>query len=339
MSELLSEYGRVDIVAFWDEKMSNVKNIDAQVRFIKIPPALFRNLAKMRLLSAYKLLLLLWIIFRKSRIRYDVSFGVDTIGFIAVRAFSNNPVLLSLEVERNVWSAIAKALRVPKLLIQSQARKEYLLGSDHKSKYWILPNSPIISPDMKQELRKQSKRIIYFGNICKKHGVEFCIDALRIMEDNIRLTLHGIITENYLEYLSQKYSDLIDGGKLDITSRYIEQNHIHSYFEAFDIGLCLYDIGKDRLSDFNYLSCPSGKIYDYFAAGLPVIGSNILGLQDIKVFNAGVLIDDYQPETIVWAINKIYESYNCYSEASYKAGRHFDFKKYFLPILKDLYQC
>jgi hypothetical protein len=336
MVELLSRYGRVDIIAFWDEKMSDVKKIDANVCFIKIPPMFFRILAQLHLLSAYKLLLLLWNTFRKSQFRYDISFGVDPLGFIAVKAFSSNPVFLSLEVEHNLWSTIAKKLRISKLLIQSQARREYLLGKDSKSQCWILPNSPIITPDMKQEFRDQKKRILYFGNICRKHGVEFCIDSLRMMDNDIKLTLHGIITEDYLKYLIQIYSDLIDNGRLHITSQYIEQDHIYLYFKAFDIGLCLYDIGGDRLSDFNYLSCPSGKMYDYFAAGLPVIGNNILGLQDIKIFNAGILIDDYQPETIVLAINQIYENYSRYSEASYKAGYHFDFKKYFLPILDDL---
>jgi glycosyltransferase involved in cell wall biosynthesis len=339
MAKLVSGYGRVDIIAFWDEKMSDVKELDAHVRFIKIHPVIFRILAKLRLLSACKLLLLLWIIFRKSRIRYDVSFGVDPLGFIAVKAFSNNPVFLSLEVERNLWSVIAKTLRISKLLIQSEARKEYLLGEDFEPRYWILPNSPIILPDMKQEFGEQKKKILYLGNICRKHGVEFCVDSLRMMDSDIKLTLHGIITKDYLKYLGQRYSDLIDSGRLYITSQYIEQANIYSYLKSFDIGLCLYDIGRDRFSDFNYLSCPSGKMYDYFAAGLPVIGSNILGLQDIKVFNAGVLIDDYQPETIVLAINRIYESYNRYSEASYNAGRHFDFKKYFLPMLDDLCRC
>ncbi|MDR1510872.1 MAG: glycosyltransferase [Synergistaceae bacterium] len=338
MVKLLSVCGQVDIVSFWDEKTSYVKTLEARVHFIKIPPMVFRVLAKLHLLRAYKLLSLLWVVFRKSRIKYDVSFGVDPLGFIAVRIFCGNPVFLSLEIEHNLWSEIAKTLRVSKLLIQSQERMEFMFGKDSKFRYWILPNSPIILPDMKQEFRKPKGHILYFGNICKKHGVEFCIDSLKLMSDDIKLTLHGIITGDYFYYLNKKYSELINNDRLCITSKYVEQADIHLYFNAFDIGLCLYDIEKSASPDFNYLSCPSGKMYDYFAAGLPVIGSNILGLQDVKIFSAGLLIDDYQPNTIIGAINHIYENYSRYSAASYKAGCHFDFRKFFLLILDDLYQ-
>jgi glycosyltransferase involved in cell wall biosynthesis len=341
MIELLSKSGRVDIVAFWDKKMSGVKNdIAASICFIKIPRIIYNVLARLHLLSACKLFLLLCVVFRKSLTRYDVSFGVDPIGFIPVRFFCSNPVFMSLEVERNLWLLIARAMGVSKLLIQSQARKEFLLGNEgyNKSQCWILPNSPIILPCMEQKIRKPRRHVLYFGNICKKHGVEFCIDSLIMMDCDINLTLHGIIADEYFQHLGQKYKELMDSGRLCIVSQYVEQSDIHSYFDAFDIGLCLYDIGRETASDFNYLSCPSGKMYDYFAAGLPVIGSNILGLQDVKIFNAGILIDDYQPKTIALAINQIYKNYSFYSDASYKAGRHFDFQKFFLPILDDLYQ-
>jgi glycosyltransferase involved in cell wall biosynthesis len=87
----------------------------------------------------------------------------------------------------------------------------------------------------------------------------------------------------------------------------------------------LYDFDHIPRNDFNYLSCPSGKLFNYYAAGLPVLGSDILGLSSAREFNAGILISDLSARSILQAILEIENGYGQLSRNCVRAALHFDF--------------
>lgn len=121
---------------------------------------------------------------------------------------------------------------------------------------------------------------------------------------------------------------------------YIDRENLAEYLSKFYIGFCFYDLKilKKRrdLAIFNYITAPSGKLFNYYAAGLPVIGSNISGLISVKEFNTGVLLDDYSPQAIRQAIDTISTNYSLLSTNCFKAAEHFSFDKMIEPFQKYL---
>jgi glycosyltransferase involved in cell wall biosynthesis len=335
MISILEEQGHVDVVTF-KSSMSDIGECSIQVHFIHVLPLLFRILSRLRLIEFYKFILLLWTLRLYCKNHYDIVWGIDSLGYLTAKIFYKKVTFVSLEVKKDIWAWIVRKVGLSKLLIQSHLRKEYLFGKDFVLEEYILPNSPILYTQKNTIEKKILRKVIYMGNICRAHGVEFCIDALREVEQEISLTLHGILQKDYRLFLIAKYKDLMQTNRLFLTSEYVSQDHIISYLQTFDIGLCLYDMWQTLKSDFNYLTCPSGKMYNYFASGLPVIGNDIPGLQDIRTFGAGILVDNFYPKTIASAINSIYREYNAYSMHSFQAAHHFDFKAHFLSILNKL---
>ena len=87
---------------------------------------------------------------------------------------------------------------------------------------------------------------------------------------------------------------------------------------------------------FNYFSSPAGKLFNYYAAGVPIIGIDIIGLKSVKDFNAGVLIEAVTIEKITNAIKTIESNYKEQSNNCLKASKTFDFKKGFDAFINSI---
>jgi glycosyltransferase involved in cell wall biosynthesis len=74
----------------------------------------------------------------------------------------------------------------------------------------------------------------------------------------------------------------------------------------------------------------------YMAAGTPVVACNIPGFQFIKEAGAGILIDNYQPATILKAIREIESNYKLYSDACLRIAEESSFDKNVAPYIAFL---
>ena len=77
-------------------------------------------------------------------------------------------------------------------------------------------------------------------------------------------------------------------------------------------------------------------MYAYFAAGLPVIGQDILGLHDVLEYDAGILVDRTSPQAIAKAVIGFFEEYGRFSNGASSAGRGLCFYPHFNAILSEL---
>jgi hypothetical protein len=77
--------------------------------------------------------------------------------------------------------------------------------------------------------------------------------------------------------------------------------------------------------DFNYFSSSSGKVFNYYLAGVPVIGTDIPRLCSVKDFNAGVLLPEPSVQGVKQAIKETSGRFDLYRSNCLKAARHFDF--------------
>jgi hypothetical protein len=175
------------------------------------------------------------------------------------------------------------------------------------------------------------------GTISPSHGSDLCLAVLDKLDINSTLTLKGVfVPESYRNKVMNKYSKHIKKGRLIIDDSYSPQDEIIQYLSIFDIGFCFYDFSMININDFNYISCPSGKLFNYYAAGIPVIGNCFLGLKTVTDFKAGVLLDHVTPETIISAIKQIEKDYDNFSKNGLEAAVHFDFKRAFDRFLEDV---
>lgn len=92
------------------------------------------------------------------------------------------------------------------------------------------------------------------------------------------------------------------------------------------MGFCFYDLNHtDETTSFNFISVPSGKLFNYYAAGVPVIGSDLLGLKSVKDFQVGILLKNISTENIAIAMESIASQHRRFSENCLAAAAYFDF--------------
>jgi O-antigen/teichoic acid export membrane protein/glycosyltransferase involved in cell wall biosynthesis len=260
--------------------------------------------------------------------KYDTIIGIDSSGYFITKLFFNEAVYFSLETEKDVYYRLSKRLGIETLLIQSKERKDFMIGDDDSVNVFYLQNAPILDKTLKSFNGVKEKRILYMGNIEFGYGLEHFIDCVKEFDKEYTLTLKGIKNEKYFNWLNEKYVDIISSGKLIFDFNYVEQSKIIEYVSHFYIGITGYDLELAKQS-FNYFSSPAGKLFNYYAAGIPVIGIDIIGLKSVKDFDAGVLIDNVNVEQIKNAIKIIESKYKECSENCIKASEEFDFKKGF----------
>ena len=145
--------------------------------------------------------------------------------------------------------------------------------------------------------------------------------------------MNGAVPAPDRKKINNSYKDLLTGGRLIINEEYIENDDLVKYFSQFEIGFCFYNFQVKWINHFNYKSAPSGKLFKYLAAGVPVVCSDIIGFKFVTEFKCGVLIDDLDPEKINEAIKQIRNNYDEYAENAVTAAKHFSFDKAVKPYL------
>lgn len=311
---------------------TNTNSFDnSKISFNSIKIEISRNQEKLlRACKLYKLYIYLsFIINIKKNINIDnldKVVGIDSLGYVIARFFCINPIYYSLEVSRSLLNKIIFNIIKPShLIIQSKQRKDYLAKNFNNVSY--IQNSPI-SPRKKHKNTKYEGKLVYFGNIINSHGVEICLDALYRLK-NETLTIKGTGSKIYINYLKDKYKDLFDERRVIIDTHYLKQEEIFHYLNNFDIGFCFYNMSIIGSNNFNYLSSPSGKIFNYLMCAIPVIGNKIIGMDTIEKNKAGILISEVNIDNIIKAVNDIKLDYHFFSENSYKVSCEFDYAKMF----------
>lgn len=337
MITMLSRKGSVDVATFFDVLWQDVlESFPCRYLFIYIPSWVQKIFSK--IFRCFPLLkaCLLYCKLKKNRDHYDLVFAVDSLSYVMTRKVYDRVVYVSLEIFNDSWLRCVKKLGVEMLLIQSEVRKNFLFGQAPVN-YRLLPNSPLMKPSGKNTMRPlQRRKLIYMGYVHPSHGVEVCIDSLKYLDKDFSLTLKGLFGGSYKGFVLKKYAELISNGRLILDDTYESQDRIGDYLKNFDLGFCLYDMQGVLAGDFNYISCPSGKMHFYFAAGLPIVGQNIMGLQDVRDYDAGILIDRPSPANIAEAVKNIFENYSAFSDGSLNAGKALSFEAHFESIMAEL---
>ena len=118
---------------------------------------------------------------------------------------------------------------------------------------------------------------------------------------------------------------------------YMEQEELNRYVSQFWAGFAFYDFYRfATLRKFNYFTAPSGKLFQYFNSGVPVIGNQLSGFKMVEDHKAGQLIEHLGSLEIKKALDVINASYLEFSTNSKKLSREFDLKYYMDKAVREI---
>lgn len=263
---------------------------------------------------------------------YDEVIAVDVLFLYAAQSFFTQVNFLSLEI-KDVELPLLQSIKngfIKSVIIQTTDRYNYLFP-DKKYKTFLIQNAPVFT-EPSLPINKTTNALLFNGTGAPWFGIYTCLKFIKL-NPTFSLTFKGEIFKPELDFIKKNYANLVESKHINIFSEYIDSNKMIEFMSSFEIGFCFYDLSFPSFNTFNYQTAPSGKMFAYFAAGVPVIGNNIPGLKAISEFGAGILIDDFNNETILKAIEKIQSNYQFYQENCYKAARHYSFNKSVLPFV------
>jgi glycosyltransferase involved in cell wall biosynthesis len=271
--------------------------------------------------------------FRKKKLDADVVIAVDLPALRVAQEMYGRVHFLSLEIDNNTSPNYKKIDRnkVLSVFIQSRERYDYLFpGMDIP--VFFVQNAPVFYESYVSAYDR--KGFIWSGSINPVLGIYECIDFFDAYPQ-YSLVIKGGDYRNTLQKIRKKYAHLIRENRIKLDQAYLPAPSFIDFLSRFRIGFAFYS-WKIIHSKFNYATAPSGKLFMNLAAGVPVIACNIPGFKLVQEFEAGVLVDDYRPETILKAAQKIESDYERFRQGCYNAARHFSFDKGVKPYIDFL---
>jgi glycosyltransferase involved in cell wall biosynthesis len=237
-------------------------------------------------------------------------------------------ISLELGLGEKLLSSIDTSL-INCVIIQTKERFNYLFNGNSLKTFYI-QNAPAFKEITYPSVRKG---LLYGGTAWDAFGFYHCLNYLKIFKAE-SLTVQGAVPVADRKKIKKGYGDLINEKRLIINEEYVENDALVDYFTQFEIGLCFYNFKIKWINHFNYKSAPSGKLFKYLAAGVPVVCSDISGFKFVQDFKCGVLVADLIPEKINEAIIAIRNNYQEYVGNAISAAKHFSFDKTVRPYIE-----
>lgn len=186
-----------------------------------------------------------------------------------------------------------------------------------EKKPYVLPNKPYsldvgeLSDEVNRQLEilKNEKRkvILYLGGIFGDRNFESYARAIQKEKDKYVLYIVG---KAYDEAARQRLNRLIEEYGVVYLGYFKAPKHLAFVKNAY-IGLLPYrPFYGDRQSELNAVYCAPNKIFEYAGFGIPMIGSDVMGLKNpFEKWNMGVTCNDSNEDEFYNAIKVIDEHY------------------------------
>ena len=143
----------------------------------------------------------------------------------------------------------------------------------------------------------KNKTIIYQGVLNPGRGLKPMIKALNFINDlDLIIVGYGKVEEELKDFVAKENMNK----RVHFLGR-VSRDKLFNYTKKATLGMVLEEpLGLS----FQY-SLPN-KLFDYIHAGIPIIAGNLPEITRIvNKYKVGVLVNDYQPETIANAIKKL----------------------------------
>ena len=215
--------------------------------------------------------------------------------------------------------------------------------------WWGLPNTPFVIPNkpfsldygtLTPELEKALERMK-----TEKKKIVFYLGVIASDRDFLQLAKEIHKTGDYVFYLagrifSQENERLIHKLETEFNAVYLgafdPPNHLALVKYAY-IGVLPYRPKKSAIySELNALYCAPNKIWEYAGFGVPMVGSDVLGLKlPFEQWNIGRCCDLNNETSIIRAIEEVSRNHDEMSKNCYKFYDSVDLDKIVSEILED----
>ncbi len=349
--EILSRFYTVTILAGFDKNFINQKIDDKNIEYyeneiwvkpsytLKVKYFFLRRFnthakrleaAKLRLKMDYSHFRKVKNFLKKTIYHRVIAVDVQNLFYCSVLNIKADFISLELGIGEDLLPFI-KRETINCVITQSLARYQYLFKQEKLTTFFV-QNAPVFEENYFTGIKKG---LLYGGTAWDAFGFYHCLKYLSGYKDET-LTVQGAVMEETKKIIIEKYNFLIQEKRLFLNSIYLDNKDVVGYFAQFEIGICFYNFDVDWVQHFNYESAPSGKIFKYLAAGVPVLAVDITGFKFIDEMACGVLIKDLSTESIRAGIEKIRGNYNFYAANTITAAKHFSFDKAVQPYIDYL---
>lgn len=262
----------------------------------------------------------------------DFIIAIDFRNLFYAQVLGKRAEFVSLEIRPDdVFYSKCDFGNIDSVIIQTRERYEHLFDG-RRFKTFFVQNAPVYTPSPANHERAG---LVYCGTAQDQFGFYHCLEFLRQFPE-YSMNVKGAVVPKDRERVETEYRDLLSSGRLLIDEEYLDDAEVVDYLRSFRVGFCFYNFDYELINTFNYHSAPSGKMFKYMAAGVPVVGQRILGLKPVEEFDCGVLVDDLKPASIKEAVEKIEANFDYYSQNCLRAAAHYSFDKRVAPFIDYL---
>lgn len=155
-----------------------------------------------------------------------------------------------------------------------------------------------------KKIEDRENIVCYSGGLTEIRGTtRLCAMAGQIEGE---LILAGMIKKEYLEYLEGRFDLYHENIKF---VGYLGRKEINQIYSQAVVGLCILPFSRNA-----YNSYPI-KVFEYMAAGIPVICSNFpLWRKIVEKNNCGIVVDPNNDDEVISAINRLLNDRNLSKE-------------------------
>ena len=171
--------------------------------------------------------------------------------------------------------------------------------------------------DVLQELKNEKRKIIvYLGMIGKDRNIENFMRAIETKKEEYCLYIIGGVSEKVKTSFQESLKNYSSSKYMGYYKAPTHLCFLEYAYAALLPYKPLYD-KKGGMSVLNALYCAPNKIFEYSEYGIPMIGTDVLGLREpFERYNIGVCCNENSIESILSAIEHVSEhreemSVNC----------------------------
>lgn len=194
----------------------------------------------------------------------------------------------------------------------------------NRDKIVYVPNYPQKQQYANVKRTKSDKlRINYIGAVRDKKSLKMLMDAVKDLP-NVEVNIHGVGgASEYLHLIENEYKNV------NITGYYDYQKDTIKLFSETDIIYCAYDISVE-----NWRIAYPIKMYEAFAANIPVILCAGMAPENLVKENGFGFVFDYNVESLRACIQKLLDDENLYDNAV-RTIKNSEQKYYWENVVKE----